>query len=106
MGLYYQKVATLTDLKPGETKQISPRRGAHILLCNVAGIIYAVKDACTHDGGILGWGCLEGNIIECPRHGAQFDVITGDVVAPPAGTPLLTYAVRIVGQDIEVGLED
>ena len=74
------------------------------MVCNVGGTFYAVRDTCTHDGGILGFGVFEDNIIECPRHGAKFDVTTGEAVAPPAVRPIQTYPIRIQGEDILVGL--
>ena len=64
---------------------------------------HAIEDVCTHDGGPVAEGCLEGDIIECPRHGAKFNVKTGAVVQVPATAPVPVYAVRIVGDDIQVG---
>ena len=64
---------------------------------------YAIDDVCTHDGGPLAEGRLEGSVIECPRHGARFDVRTGAVLALPATAPVPTYAVRIQGDEIQVG---
>ena len=105
MALTYWKVAAVGELSPGETKKVSPVRGEHVLLCNVGGAYYAIRDTCTHDGGMLGFGELDGNIIECPRHGARFDVITGQAVAPPAVRPVHVYPIRTQGEDVEIGLE-
>ena len=63
---------------------------------------YAIDDVCTHDGGPVAEGRLEGCIIECPRHGATFDVKTGAALTFPAVAPVATYAVRVVGDDIQV----
>ena len=63
---------------------------------------YAIEDICTHDGGPVAEGPLEGCIIECPRHGARFDVKTGKALKFPATTPVPTYAVRVVGDEIQV----
>jgi len=63
---------------------------------------YAIEDVCTHDGGPVAEGCLVDGIIECPRHGAQFDVRTGAACRFPAVSPVATYAVRVVGDDIQV----
>ena len=101
----YVKVARIDDIPLGGTVRVSPQRGDHVLICNVGGTIYAMRDTCTHDGGILGFGDLVGNIIECPRHGAKFDVTTGQVVAPPAVKPVHVYPVRVQGEDVEVDLE-
>ncbi len=102
--LRFVKVASVGEIGPGESKRVFPQRGEYIVLCNVAGSYYAIKDACTHDGGILGFGDLYGDLIECPRHGARFDVKTGEAVTPPAIKPVQTYPVRVRGEDVEVEL--
>jgi 3-phenylpropionate/trans-cinnamate dioxygenase ferredoxin subunit len=76
--------------------------GVEVLLCNVGGEIYAVEDICTHDGGALDQGELEGARIVCPRHGATFDVRTGEALTLPAVMPLPKYDVRIDGEDVYV----
>jgi len=63
---------------------------------------YAIDDVCTHDGGPVAEGRLEGCVIECPRHGATFDVRTGAALSFPAVSPVTTYAVRVVGDDVQV----
>jgi 3-phenylpropionate/trans-cinnamate dioxygenase ferredoxin subunit len=102
--LKYLRVGKVGDLDPGETKTVSPERGEHIVLCNVGGNYYAIRDTCTHDGGMLGYGALEGSLIECPRHGAKFDVTTGKAMAPPAVTPVTVYPVRVRDGHVEVEL--
>ncbi len=64
---------------------------------------YAMDDLCTHDGGPLAEGTLEDHVIECPRHGARFDVRTGAVLRLPAVAPVPTYRVRIEEGEIQVG---
>ncbi len=64
---------------------------------------YAIDDLCTHDGGPLADGHLEGDVIECPRHGAKFDVKTGAVLSLPAVAPVPTYDVRVEGDEVQVG---
>lgn len=63
---------------------------------------YAMDDVCSHDGGPVAEGRLEGHVIECPRHGATFDVRTGDALTFPAVSPVATYAVRVVGDEVQV----
>ena len=104
IDISYVRIARVGEVPPGEFKRVSPQQGDHVLLCNVEGNLYAIRDVCTHDGGILGFGDLEGKLIECPRHGAKFDVVTGEAVVPPAATPVPTYPLRIQGEDIEIGL--
>ncbi len=74
-----------------------------VAIFNVAGEFYAMDDICTHDGGPLAQGFLEGEVIECPRHGAKFNVTTGAVVSLPAVAPVPTYSVRVRGEEIQVG---
>lgn len=59
------------------------------------GGIYAIQDICTHDGGELTGGLIDGCEIECPRHSARFDIRTGEVLCPPAFEPIATYPVEI-----------
>ncbi len=94
-------VAKVGDIPPGSTKKVLVD-GVEVLLCNCEGAIYAVEDVCTHDGGPLDQGELEGCRIMCPRHGAMFDVKTGAVLTLPAVIPLPTYEVRIEGDDVYV----
>ena len=76
--------------------------GSDIAICNVEGAFYAIEDVCTHDGGALDQGTLEGKCIVCPRHGAMFDVTTGTALTLPAVMPVQTYPLRIDGDDIVV----
>ncbi len=73
-----------------------------IAVCNVDGEFFAIDDLCTHDEASLDQGFLEGCEIECPRHGARFDVTTGRATALPAVIPVDTFPVRIEGGDIEL----
>lgn len=98
------KVASVSELPPGQYTSVEIR-GERIALFNIDGKFYALKDMCTHDGGILTGGTLKGYIIECPRHGAQFDVRTGAVVRMPAYVGVGTYTVSVEGDDVFVNLE-
>jgi 3-phenylpropionate/trans-cinnamate dioxygenase ferredoxin subunit len=94
-------VANVSDVTPGTTRRVEAD-GEAVLLCNVAGTIYAIEDVCTHDGGELDQGELDGTRIMCPRHGAYFDVTTGAALTLPAVMPVRTYSVRIEGDSIFV----
>ena len=72
------------------------------MLCNVAGTLYAIEAVCTHDGGELDQGELDGCRIMCPRHGAYFDVTTGAALTLPAIVPVETFPVRVEGDDVYV----
>lgn len=73
--------------------------GKHIALFNVEGTYYAIDDTCTHKGGPLSEGEVKAGKVTCPWHGSTFDVITGDVVDPPAPIGVSRYNVRVVGDD-------
>jgi len=74
-----------------------------VAIFNLDGELYAIEDVCTHDGGSLAEGeVVEGCQIECPRHGARFDIRTGAVTRGPAFAPTQSYAVRIVDDRILV----
>ena len=94
-------VARLSQIAPGTTLRVVVAR-EDVLLCNVAGTIYAILDQCTHDGGELDQGELEDCRIMCPRHGAYFDVTTGQALTLPAVLPVRTFPVRVEGDDIFV----
>jgi 3-phenylpropionate/trans-cinnamate dioxygenase ferredoxin subunit len=79
--------------------------GVGLVLCRVEGTVYAVGDVCTHDAGPLCGGSLDGHAIECPRHGARFDVRDGKVLAFPAAVPIPSVPVRIDGDQIAVRVE-
>ena len=96
-------VAETGEIAPGRVKVVEVD-GRRIALCNVDGQFFAIDDVCTHDGGALDQGELYDNVIECPRHGARFDVKTGKVLALPAVKPVNTYAVRVDGEQIEVAV--
>jgi 3-phenylpropionate/trans-cinnamate dioxygenase ferredoxin subunit len=97
-------VAKTSEIPPG-TIEVREVNGTRIALCNVNGRFYAIDDVCTHDGGPLDQGFLEGNLVECPRHGAKFDVTSGRAVVLPAVQPVKTYAVEVDGDDVKVAVE-
>jgi len=76
-----------------------------IAVCHLAGDeFYAVADVCTHDDGPLGEGELINHAIECPRHGARFDIRSGRVLALPAVVPIQTYPLQVEGESVQVSL--
>ena len=97
----FQRVASVSDIPAGVTKVFEVGDRA-VAVCNVSGDLYAIEDVCTHDGSSFEQGELDGCEIECPRHGARFDVRDGSATELPAVVPVDTFAVRIEGDDIEV----
>ncbi len=100
----FVKVANVSDVPLGGVMVVEVG-DEEISLCNVDGEIYAIANICTHDGGPLGAGQLYGEEIECPRHGARFNVRTGEVRVLPAVMPVPTFEVRVQGDDILVAVE-
>jgi 3-phenylpropionate/trans-cinnamate dioxygenase ferredoxin subunit len=76
--------------------------GTEVAVFNIDGEFYALADICTHDGGTLADGTVEGYEIECPRHGARFDIRTGKVMAPPAYEDVTVYPVRVDNGRVQV----
>ena len=95
----WKKVATNQEITSGQGKQIQID-GHNIALFNVGGKYYAIHDECTHAGGSLAEGSLEGNIVACPWHGATFDVTCGKVLSDPAYEDVRSYPVKVEGAEI------
>lgn len=103
------KVAKLSELPSGTMLGLEVG-GKRILLANVDGLIYAMDGLCSHMAGRLWEGQLDGNIVKCPKHGARFDVRTGEVVSQ-VKVPLIgkaktlgTYKTYVEGQDVLIEL--
>ncbi len=94
-------IAKRSEIPAGGMKIVSVG-GTRIALCDVEGRLYAIEDVCTHDDGPLGQGTLKGDQVECPRHGARFDVKTGAAVQMPAVTSVRTFEVRVEGDEVYV----
>jgi 3-phenylpropionate/trans-cinnamate dioxygenase ferredoxin subunit len=93
----FVKAARADEIPLGQ-KKIVEVDGTLVVVVNLDGVLYAVEDVCTHDGGPLGEGKLDGCELICPRHGARFDVRTG----MPAIAPAPTYEVRVQDGDVLV----
>lgn len=96
-------VAKVGEVEPGRCKRVIVG-GKKVALFNVDGEIYATDDTCSHAEASLSEGRLEGEEVICPRHGARFNVKTGQALSMPAWAPVATYAVRIEGGEIKVAL--
>jgi 3-phenylpropionate/trans-cinnamate dioxygenase ferredoxin component len=99
----YMKVAALADIPSGGSKLVEVSR-IRVALFNLDGEIHAIEDVCTHDGGPLVEGTIvAGCQVQCPRHGARFDIRTGAALSFPAFEPTKTYAVQV--KDGEIWIE-
>ena len=96
-------VAAVSELPVGERKLVEVD-GLRIAVFNLDGQFYCIADVCSHDDGPVAEGSVNGCEIECPRHGARFDLRTGKVLSFPAITGIPSYPVRITGGQVEVEL--
>jgi 3-phenylpropionate/trans-cinnamate dioxygenase ferredoxin subunit len=94
-------VCTLAELAPGAHRVIDVD-GVQVAVFNLDGELYAIEDVCTHDGGILTGGPIQGDCIVCPRHGAKFSIRTGEALSPPAYEPVAKLSVRVENGIVEV----
>ena len=76
-------VCPLSELSPG-THRVIEVDGTQVAVFNLDGGLHAIEDVCTHDGGVLTGGAIEGDQIVCPRHGARFCIRTGEALTAPA----------------------
>jgi 3-phenylpropionate/trans-cinnamate dioxygenase ferredoxin subunit len=96
------QVAKVGDIPAGTSKLIEIE-DVRIALFNLDGEFYAIEDVCTHDGGPLVEGTIvNGHQVQCPRHGARFDIRTGAALSMPAFEPTPSYEVRVEGDEIWV----
>lgn len=93
------KIAEKTEIENGKMKAFSAN-GRQITVANVDGEYLAFDDTCTHAQCSLAGGILDGYTLTCYCHGAQFDAKSGNVLAPPATSPIGTYKVKLEGEDI------
>ncbi|MEK6588055.1 MAG: non-heme iron oxygenase ferredoxin subunit [Chloroflexota bacterium] len=101
--LEFVSVATVDELGNGD-RLILEIGGETIAVFNIAGQFYAITDVCSHDDGPVAEGELRGFEIECPRHGARFDLRTGKALSLPAVVDIPAYPVRVVGNEVQVGM--
>ena len=97
----FVRVASTGDVPVGEAKYVDVD-GEPIAVFHVGEHYYATSDVCTHEEASLSEGDLDGELIECPLHGARFNVRTGEVKSLPAVVRLKTYPVRVVADAVEV----
>ena len=98
-------VAKASELPVGQLKPVEAG-GKRLLVCHTDRGFHAIDDTCTHDDGPLADGWLEGTAIECPRHGARFDVTTGKVICLPAAVPINAYRVTVDGDEVKVNVSE
>jgi nitrite reductase/ring-hydroxylating ferredoxin subunit len=95
----YVKVGRVTDFPAGSLKKVAVGVD-EVIVTTVGGKLYAITNKCTHRGGPLNEGELEGSTIICPWHGGKFDLTTGKVVSPPPMKDEASFTVKIEGSDV------
>lgn len=98
------KIGQVGDVAPGQGQMIEVE-GHAIALFNVGGTFYAVDNDCTHVGGPLAEGQLEGTTVTCPWHGATFNVTTGERTGPPARANVRSYPTKVEVDDVLIELD-
>jgi nitrite reductase/ring-hydroxylating ferredoxin subunit len=101
LPLDFIKVAAVSDIREGEMKIVFNELA---VVANVQGRFHAFGNVCPHAAGPLGEGFLDGHIVECPWHAAQWDVATGSAVSGFATVDIPVFKVRVVGENVEIQL--
>lgn len=94
-------VAKVSELPAGSHRVVDVD-GASVAVFNVGGEYYAIEDVCTHDGGQLTGGTVEGDQVVCPRHGARFSIRTGAALTAPAYEPTAKFPLRVENGVVQV----
>jgi 3-phenylpropionate/trans-cinnamate dioxygenase ferredoxin component len=97
-------VAHTSEVAPGNVRVVEVDGRSLCVGLTEDGEWGAIDNVCTHDGGVLGEGELDGSGVECPRHGGRFDLFTGRVLALPPVRPVRAYPARVEGDEVQVEL--
>ena len=104
-SLKFYQIADLSELGNGEKLYVEIG-DMELVVFNIAGEVFAIGDVCSHDGAPLGEGEIEELEVVCPRHGARFDIRSGKATELPAVEDIPAYPVRMINNQIEVGLPE
>jgi len=99
----FVKICSANEIALGSVKQFEHGSKA-VAIANVDGELYAINGHCPHMQGPLGDGYLEGEVVTCPWHGAQFNVKSGKVLAEPAKENVACYKIKVENGDVLVDL--
>ena len=97
----FVRVASTDDISEGKMRKVIVGT-QQVLVVNVKGKYYAIGNVCTHLGGPLDRGILEGREVQCPLHGSRFDVTSGEVKRGPATRPEPVYDIKVEAGSILV----
>lgn len=97
----WTRVASVAEFKVDEVRVVDVDN-VMVAVYNLDGDFIAIEDVCPHDGSEIASGCVKNGILECPHHGATFDLRSGDVLTPPAYDPLEMMQLRVENGFVEV----
>ena len=97
----FRWVTAVQEVPPGWALLVEAA-GREIALFNLRGEIFAIDNTCTHFGGPLAEGDVQGVCVTCPWHGSIFNIRTGEAIGPPAMENVAIYGVRVTEDDIEI----
>lgn len=100
----FVKVAAVADIPAGTARCVEVN-GKRVAVFHVAGEFYAIDDRCSHAEASLSEGTIDGDRVECPRHGAWFNIKTGAALSLPALMPVATYRVKVVDEEVYVSVD-
>ena len=101
MTATFVRVCRADEIEEGRTRVVNAG-GKELFLAGYKGEIYAVENICSHDGGNLGDGSLIEDEVECPRHGARFNIITGQPTRMPAVMEIQSFEIKVENGDVLV----
>jgi nitrite reductase/ring-hydroxylating ferredoxin subunit len=96
-------VCNVTEVAPGTAVKVEIGDLA-LAVFNLDGEFFVTDDACTHGPGSLSEGYIDGDVIECNFHNGQFNIKTGEIVAPPCMVPVKTYPVKVVDGTVTIAV--
>ncbi|MGI0006534.1 MAG: Rieske (2Fe-2S) protein [Nitrosotalea sp.] len=99
MAQDFKNILKVNEILPGQMNVVE-FEGKTVCVANVEGKFYAINNICTHEGGPLNEGTLSDYEVECPWHGARFDIRSGEVKSPPAESPVSIYEIKVEGDNI------
>jgi nitrite reductase/ring-hydroxylating ferredoxin subunit len=97
----FERFADVSEIGPGKIK-IAKIGETEVWVANIEGAFFAHPNKCTHAGGPVGRGRVNGTVIQCPLHGSRFDIRSGQVVGGPARVPLPSLEVKVEGTSVLV----
>ena len=104
MAEHFVTVAKAGFLEPGELMYVEVD-DEPVCLINIDGELHAINDVCTHEEASLSDGTIIDGEIECPLHGGAFDIRTGQPTSFPVVVAIEKYAVRVVGDEVQVSVK-